>query len=193
MASEIRKALETNFAELVSIRLMAHGGFNEALYENLELSVEAIIESELRDSASTEYYKNYWLAVDDGEVAGGFLAYPFDAQNPEIDHPLLPEERLILGSPFDSLEAPGSYFINTIAVFREFNRRGIGAELLNIARAHAIGGGLGLLSLHVFAQNSAAIALYRTFGFREAGRSPLVPHPKLAYTGEILLMTCPTR
>ena len=76
MASEIRTALETGFAELVRIRLMAHGGFNEALYENLELSVEAIIESELRDSASTEYYENYWLAVDNGEVAGGFLAYP---------------------------------------------------------------------------------------------------------------------
>jgi ribosomal protein S18 acetylase RimI-like enzyme len=193
MAIDIRKALETDFAELLRIRLMAHGGFKEALYENLDLSVDAIIETELQDSASTEYYENYWLAVDEGEVAGGFLAYPFDEQNPEIDHPLLPEERLILGSPFDSLEAPGSYFINTIAVFREFNRRGIGAQLLNIARAHAIAGGFGLLSLHVFAQNSAAIALYRKFGFREAGRSPLVPHPKLAYTGEILLMTCPTR
>ncbi|HUV22506.1 MAG TPA: hypothetical protein VMZ32_11980, partial [Gammaproteobacteria bacterium] len=61
MAIEIRKALSTDIAQLLRIRLMAHGGFNEALYENLELSVEAIIETELGDSASTEYYGNYWV------------------------------------------------------------------------------------------------------------------------------------
>jgi len=192
VAIEIRKALSTDIAQLLRIRLMAHGGFNEALYENLELSVEAIIETELGDSASTEYYGNYWVAVDNGEIVGGLSAYPFDDENPVIDHPLLPPERLVLESPFASIEEPGTYFIHAIAVFAESRRRGTGAKLLDLAQAHAVAGGFGLLSLYVFAQNSAAIALYKKQGYREAGRSPLIPHPKLAYSGDVCLMTCPT-
>jgi ribosomal protein S18 acetylase RimI-like enzyme len=192
VAIEIRKALRTDTAQLLRIRLMAHGGFNEALYENLDLPVETIIETELGDSASTEYYGNYWVAVDNGEIVGGLSAYPFDDENPAIDHPLLPPERLLLESPFASMEAPGSYFIHAITVFAEFRRLGIGSKLLEMAKAHAVAGGFGLLSLYVFAQNSDAIGLYQKQGYRETGRSPLIPHPKLAYSGDVCLMICPT-
>ena len=108
MAIEIRNAIESDIPYLIRIRLLAHGGFNEALYENLDLSVEEIIETELRDSASTEYCKNYWVALDGGEVAGGVLTYPFDHEDLERDHPLLPKERLVLEEPFESIGAPGS-------------------------------------------------------------------------------------
>jgi ribosomal protein S18 acetylase RimI-like enzyme len=192
MAIEIRKALTTDIDQLLRLRLIAHGGFNEALYENLELPVEAIIASELRDSASIEYYGNYWVAIDQGEIVGGLSAFPSASENPTIDHPLLPPERLALESPFASIEVPQSYFIHVIAVFAEFKRRGIGAKLLDLAKAQAIAGGFGMLSLYVFAQNSAAVALYQQQGFRETGRSPLVPHPKLVYSGDVLLMTCAT-
>jgi ribosomal protein S18 acetylase RimI-like enzyme len=192
MAIEIRKALTTDIDQLLRLRLMAHGGFNEALYENLEASVEAIIATELREPASTEYYGNYWVAVDNGEIVGGLSAYPSDSENPAIDHPLLPPERLVLESPFASIGMPQSYFIHVLAVFAQFKRRGIGAKLLNLAKAQAIAGGFELLSLYVFAQNTAAVALYQQQGYRETGRSPLVPHPKLVYSGDVLRMTCAT-
>ena len=191
MAIVIRNAKETDFAQLVRIRLLAHGGFNEALYENLEQSVEAIIETELSDSASTEYYKNYWVALDGDEIAGGVLAFPSDDENLELDHPLLPKERLVLEEPFESIEAPGSYYIHAITVFPEFTRRGIGSVLLDLAREHAIAKGFRELSLYVFAENSGAISLYKKHGYEETGRSPLIHHPRFIYSGDVLLMTCP--
>jgi ribosomal protein S18 acetylase RimI-like enzyme len=192
VAIEIRKALTTDIPQLLRLRLIAHGGFNEALYENLELSVEAIIATELHDSASIEYYGNYWVATDQDEIVGGLSAFPSSSENPAIDHPLLPPERLLLESPFASIELPESFFIHVIAVFAEFKRRGIGAKLLDLAKAQAVAGGFGLLSLYVFAQNSAALALYQKQGFRETGRSPLIPHSKLVYSGDVLSMTCAT-
>jgi len=76
--------------------MMAHGGFNEALYGGLDQSVENIVESELSDPGSTEYFKNYWVALDGDEIVGGLLAFPYDDQDPDSDHPLLPEDRLVL-------------------------------------------------------------------------------------------------
>ena len=70
--------------------MMAHGGFNQALYGGLDQSVENIIESELCDSGSTEYYKNYWVALDGNEIVGGLLAFPYDDQDADSDHPRLP-------------------------------------------------------------------------------------------------------
>jgi ribosomal protein S18 acetylase RimI-like enzyme len=170
---------------------LAQGGFNEALYENLELSVEEIIETELSDSASTEYYKNYWVALDGNDITGGILAFPFEDENLELDHPLLPKERLVLEEPFESIEAPKSYYIHAITVFSEFTRRGIGTLLLDLARKHAIAKGLKELSLYVFAENTTTISLYKKHGYKETGRSPLVPHPRFNYSGDVLLMTCP--
>jgi len=191
MAVKLRNAEKSDSADLIRIRKLAHGGFNEALYENLDLSVDEIIESELIDSASTQHYENFWLSQEDGLVAGGLLAYPFDDQNTEIDHPLIPQERLVLEGPFDAIEAPGTYYIHAITVFPEFTRRGIGSALLDLAREHAITLGFKELSLYVFAENSAAVTLYKKHGYQEAGRSPLIPHPRFVYSGDVLLMTCP--
>ena len=171
--------------------MLASGGFDEALYENLEKSVEEIIETELSDSASTEHYKNYWVAMDDDEIVGGISAFPYDDENLELDHPLLPKDRLVLEEPFESIEAPGTYYIHAITVFPEFTRRGIGSMLLNLAREHAIAKGIKQLSLYVFAENSGAISLYKKHGYEETGRSPINPHPKFIYSGDVLLMTCP--
>lgn len=191
MAINIRNAIKSDIAQLTRIRILAHGGFNEALYENLELSVDEIIETELNNSASTQHYKNYWVALDDDEFAGGFLAYPFDDENPELDHPLISEDRLVLEEPFASIEAPGTYYIHAITVFPEFTRRGIGSALLKLAHEQAFARGIKELSLYVFAENSNAISLYKKHGYEEAGRSPLIPHSKFIYSGDVLLMTCP--
>ena len=187
---ELRPAALADATELVRIRLLAHGGFNEALYEGLEKPLESILEAELADPASIEYFGNYRVAVDGARVAGGLSAFPFDSENPATDHPELPEERLYLEAPFESITAPGSYFIHAITVFAEYTRRGIGSMLMQEARRQARAAGFDTMSLYVFAQNSSAIALYHRHGFVEAGRSPLVPHPRLQYSGDMMLMTC---
>jgi ribosomal protein S18 acetylase RimI-like enzyme len=169
---------------------LAHGGFSEALYEDLDMPVAAILESELADMRSMEHFSHYRVAVDGDTLAGGLSAFAYDEQDPDIDHPGLPRERLLLETPFDSIQAPGSYFIHAITVFAEFRRRGIGSMLMSLARKQAIAQGFSKLSLYVFAENSAAMALYRKHGYLVQGRSRLIPHPRLRYTGDVLLMTC---
>lgn len=55
-------------------------------------------------------------------------------------------------------------------VHRDWRGRGIGAALVQAAIDWARGHGLHKLCLEVFAQNAAAIALYRKYGFVEEGR-----------------------
>ena len=56
-----------------------------------------------------------------------------------------------------------------MAVAREWRGRGVGSALLAAAIEWARGRGLHKLSLGVFAHNTAAIELYRKFGFVEEG------------------------
>jgi RimJ/RimL family protein N-acetyltransferase len=57
-----------------------------------------------------------------------------------------------------------------MAVARDWRGRGVGSALMVAAIEWAREQGLHKLCLSVFAQNDAAIALYRKFGFVEEGR-----------------------
>jgi ribosomal protein S18 acetylase RimI-like enzyme len=58
-----------------------------------------------------------------------------------------------------------------------------------LACDQAVEKGFSDLSLFVFAQNAGAVALYEKHGYKVAGRSPVVEHPLLRYTGDVLIMT----
>jgi ribosomal protein S18 acetylase RimI-like enzyme len=57
-----------------------------------------------------------------------------------------------------------------MAVHREFQGRGLGAELLRAAVAWAEAGALDRIEIFVRETNPRAIALYKRFGFVEEGR-----------------------
>ena len=97
----------------------------------------------------------------------------------------------MLEEPFEEIASPGSYYIHALSVFPEYTQRGIGSVLLGLARAQAVKNENSELSLYVFADNLGAISLYKKHGFQETGRRAFVPHPKLIYSGDVLLMTCP--
>ena len=48
--------------------------------------------------------------------------------------------------------------------------------------------GFAELSLLSFEQNEGATALYLRLGFEIVARSPVVPHPLIHHTGDLLLM-----
>ena len=56
-----------------------------------------------------------------------------------------------------------------LLVARPYRRRGIGTALLDAATAWARDVGVAKLELHVFPWNTAAIALYESFGFEREG------------------------
>jgi len=193
ITARIRRATTDDLPHLARFRIMAHGGLNEAIYDGLVpgQSVEEIIRPELTQPGTTAFHENHWIASRDGEIAGGLHAYPWNDMADDPPNPLIPEERFEVAEPFLRLSAPGTYYIHALAVYPELTRKGIGSTLLSLARDQAVEKGLTDLSLYVFAQNAGAIALYEKHGYEVAGRSPLVEHPLLRYTGDVLIMTCP--
>ena len=61
-------------------------------------------------------------------------------------------------------------YITNVAVFPEYRRRGVAAQLLSVFENFARGNHLAFLTLEVRAGNAPAIALYEKLGFREVGR-----------------------
>ena len=61
-------------------------------------------------------------------------------------------------------------YITNVAVFPEYRRQGIAAQIIQVFINFAIGNRLAFLTLEVRPSNTAAIALYQGFGFEEVGR-----------------------
>ena len=61
-------------------------------------------------------------------------------------------------------------YITNVAVFPEFRRQGVAAKLIAVFENFARGNKLAFLTLEVRPSNTAAIALYKGFGFKEVGR-----------------------
>lgn len=61
-------------------------------------------------------------------------------------------------------------YITNVAVFPEYRRQGIAAQILQVFLRFAAANHLAFLTLEVRPSNAAAIALYQGFGFEEVGR-----------------------
>jgi ribosomal protein S18 acetylase RimI-like enzyme len=127
-------------------------------------------------------YTNCVLAELDGEVIGQLCTYPVEeTDTEELEDPVL--------EPYGRLEIPGTLYISSLALFEGFRGMGLGTKMLSIARDRARERKIDALSLLVFEQNTGALKLYEREGFREVDRAPVVPHPLIRHTGEVILMT----
>ena len=61
-------------------------------------------------------------------------------------------------------------YTTNVAVFPEYRRQGIAAQILQVFLQFAAANHLAFLTLEVRPSNAAAIALYQGFGFEEVGR-----------------------
>ena len=68
------------------------------------------------------------------------------------------------------LVAADEGYITNVAVFSQYRRQGIAAKLLQVFCDFAAAHHLAFLTLEVRPSNTAAIALYESFGFTERGR-----------------------
>jgi GNAT superfamily N-acetyltransferase len=78
-----------------------------------------------------------------------------------------------------------------MAVLPGFRNRGLGTRFLEAARERARGLGLQELSLLCFAGNTGARRLYERTGFVVVDWRPVMPHPMIRHTGDVLLMLAP--
>ena len=80
-----------------------------------------------------------------------------------------PETQRVLGYAGVLVMADEGYITN-VAVFPEYRRQGIAAQIIKVFCDFATGNHLAFLTLEVRPTNTAAIELYRSFGFEEVGR-----------------------
>jgi ribosomal protein S18 acetylase RimI-like enzyme len=144
-------------------------------------------------------YKNAIFAEQKGEITGMMLTFPIEpagaeaAATPPSEFPAPKDsaEPDVL-APY-ALEKPDTWYICALAVFPEFRNQGIGTQFIQQAHHQAAARGYRELSLLCFEQNTGAARLYRRLGFQEVDRVPVVPHPLIHFTGDLLLMTAPVQ
>lgn len=136
-------------------------------------------------------YRRMVAAKVDGELAGMLLDYPLTDMNSDAD---IEESGPIIG-PLLKLEnkVPGSWYVNMLAVFRQFRGRGIGRRLLEESENRALAAGNSQLSI-ICEDDNPARRLYESFGFNAVATQPFSPFGgSLKTSGEWVVMSRPVK
>ena len=192
LPSSHRKAKPDDAGALAYLINLAGGGLPKYLWGQManegENALDIGRQRAVRETGGFSY-KNAIVREVEGRVAamllGEQLPDPYEAGDltsiPEIVRPAIELESL----------APGSWYINAIAAFPEFQSRGFGTDLLKLAEQLALGLGAGETSLIVSEENIRAKALYDRLGYiTKAGRLS-IPFEGMGHGGDWLLMVKP--
>jgi ribosomal protein S18 acetylase RimI-like enzyme len=112
-------------------------------------------------------YRNATIIEHDGQCAGCLIGYEIAAEPPPI-----PDDMPAMFVPLQELEnlAPGTWYVNVLAVQPQFRGRGLGTKLLGLADETARSLGKRGLSVIVSDANTGARRLYERCGYRERAR-----------------------
>ena len=88
-------------------------------------------------------------------------------------------------------KAPGSWYINVLAVFPEVQRQGLGRQLLEIAERKTREMGVPAVSVIVGTWNEGAGRLYARAGFDPLASEPAILPPGFPHKGDWVLMGKP--
>ncbi len=191
MPTTIREAQVKDIPHLAYVSLQATSGLFDALYEGSIPGRETslIVEHMFSRLNTTSSYLNCRILEVDGQVVGGLHGFPQSESDKSAGDPLMRRDRFNLLKPFYELPIPkDSYYIHSVGLYPEQRGQGHGHELMLKAEQIAKSLQINSTSLHVFQQNTQALALYLGMGYAETGSSPVVPHPSLLYDGQLLLL-----
>lgn len=191
----IRDARPDDIPDLAKLYVIGSHGLVDAIYNGLipGKEVSEIIERRFHVENSTKSYKNCWVAEHDGDVIGDLHAHPYDDMADDPTDDLVPEERFAVAEPFDHLDhaGVGTYHINLLAVYPQYQGRGIGTRFMEMARGQARERGFTHMTLVSFEENSDAMRLYERVGFTVTARHPVVAHPLLHHGGDLVMLAAP--
>jgi ribosomal protein S18 acetylase RimI-like enzyme len=188
----LRRAAKADAADLARLIDIAGEGIPTYLWSQSAEAGEAPLEVGRRRAEREEggfSYRNAYVAEAEGRAAGMLLGYrqpdPYDigdlAELPEVVRPLIELEA----------EAPGSWYLNALAVLPEFQGRGLGAKLLALAEDLARESGADTLSIIAAEENAGAYELYLRTGYSPVARRPIVPFPGVPHAGAWVLLVKP--
>lgn len=183
-----RPARRADAADLARLADLAGEGLPSRLWAGLAAPGEDVwtigARRAMRDEGAFSW-RNATMAELGGAAAGALIAYGVgDAPEPLDDLPAL-------ARPLQELEnlAPGSRYVNVIAVYPAFRGRGVARRLMAEAEAAAVGA--AEMSLIVADRNAAAMGLYRALGYRERARRAIVAQGWPTESTEWVLMVKP--
>ena len=131
-------------------------------------------------------YRNAMIVEHDGAAAGTLIGYEI----PEAPEPVPPETPAIF-VPLQELEnlAPGTWYLNILAVLPQFRNFGLGSRLLALADETGMRLGKSGMSVVVADNNVGAQRLYRRCYYAEAARLPMVTEDWITDGQEWVLLT----
>jgi GNAT superfamily N-acetyltransferase len=186
---KFRPATKADAAALAVLVDIAGEGLPAHLWSTLRAPGQSILEMGRERAAREEggfSYHNAMVAEVDGEVAASLVGYrlddPYDLSDldtvPEVVRPLVLLEA----------QAPGSWYINVLATFPEFRRRGIARLLLDFAETKAMETGAPSLSVIVAGENERAMRLYASADYGPLASEPVFMFPGCPHGGNWVLM-----
>jgi ribosomal protein S18 acetylase RimI-like enzyme len=160
----------TVLAELVN-----HAGEGLPLYlwDKMKAPGETAWDVGLRRAARDEgsfSYRNAVMIDHEGKAAGSLIGYAI-AEAPEP----VPADIPAMFRPLQELEnmAPGTWYVNVLAVLPAFRNLGLGGQLLSLAEDLGRAAGSQGMSIIVSDANTGARRLYERLGYRVIAERPM--------------------
>jgi len=122
-----------------------------------------------RDDGSFSY-RNAFVIEGRGRVAGCLIGYEI----PDWPEPVPPDMPAMI-RPLQELEnlAPGTWYVNVLAILPAHRKSGLGTRLLGLADELGTAAGKRGMSVIVSDANPGARRLYERCGYTEAGTRPM--------------------
>ena len=181
----IRRAEKREASDLAILIDAASHGIASYVWQGLRNGEASLFEVGRKRAMREEggfSYRNAQVLEADGCLAGMIIGYTLDDPYDVGDLNDTPEEF----RPLIELEAvaPGSWYVNVLAVFEEHRGKGYGRKLLAKGEEIARAAGARELSIIVEDDNHVAFGLYQNVGYRERARRPVVPFPTRHLTSD---------
>jgi ribosomal protein S18 acetylase RimI-like enzyme len=132
----------------------------------------------VRQEGNQYSFENTWVAEENKQLVGSITVYE-GAKLQQLRQPvvsLLAEKYKREVAPEDETE-PGEFYIDTIAVHRNHQGKGLGTQLLKFVISQIVHQDGNVLALLVDVNNSKAKNLYLQLGFQPVGKKQLMGHP----------------
>jgi ribosomal protein S18 acetylase RimI-like enzyme len=186
---KFRAATKADAAALAVLVDIAGEGLPAHLWSTIRAPGQSILEMGRERAAREEggfSYRNAIVAELDGEIAACLVGYclddPYDLPDlddvPEVVQPLVKLEA----------KAPSSWYVNVLATFPEFRRRGLARKLLDLAETKAVEAGAPSLSVIIAGENERAIRLYASADYGPLASEPVLMFRGCPHGGDWLLM-----
>lgn len=171
--------------------LKAGAGLFEFLLNGLIPGVNArnLLRMAVVDVNSVLCYSNAVLAECDGQAVGMVLSYPSDDYGiPAVVRTMIPRKRFDQVRGILESRVENSWYINSLIIMPTAQGQGVARLLLECMSEVAIEKGFDNMSLHVWADNAAALKLYKKEGFEVVRAIEVQPNKCFEHEGGMMLM-----